>query len=157
MAELLAALAGAVVGAAVAGVATALAANWAARRQLRRESRIRLYLEVVPSLEGDVTRRWSMVNDGKPPPRLDTLLEHFLLLRRVAAVASKEDRERVEQLRPLLDDLIGIDRALWGPDRTTHGVVPDELLHLAMSQKEPLNELSKALYSYGEWLSVHLD
>ncbi len=72
----IAALLGALVGAGVGGIVTARVTNWTARRQLTRESRVRLYLEVVPAFQEDVLRRWWMVKNGSAPPRLQTLVEH---------------------------------------------------------------------------------
>ncbi len=157
MEALASALFGALVGAVAGGVVTARVTNWTARRQLTRESRVRLYLEVVPAFQEDVLRRWTMVNGGKAPPRLDTLLEHSLLLRRVATVASKEDREQVEGMGRWFEEVAKADVLLWGEDKQAYGVVPDELRDVVASSQDALNGLSQDLYRYSEWLSHHLD
>ncbi len=144
-------------GALAGGVVTARVTNWTARRQLTRESRVRLYLGVVPAFQEDVLRRWTMVNAGKAPPRLDTLLEHSLLLRRVATVASKEDREHVEGMGRWFEEVAKADVLLWGEDKQAYGVVPDELRDVVASSQHALNDLSQNLYRYSEWLSGHLD
>ncbi len=156
MEGLIAALFGALVGAGVGGVVTASVTNWTARRQLTRESRVRLYLEVVPAFQEDVTRRWLMVKNGSAPPPLQTLVEHWLLLRRVATVASKEDRQQVDGMKSWFDKVAELD-VLLDEDAKASGLIPEELSDVSGSSQEALNELSKKLYAYGEWLSQHLD
>ncbi len=118
---------------------------------------MRLYLEVVPAFQEDVQRRWTMVKAGKTPPRLDTFVEHSLLLRRVATVASKEDREHVERMGRWFKDVATVDVLLWGKDENAYGLIPDELREVAASSQQSLNQLSQDLYHYSEWLSHHLD
>ncbi len=98
-----------------------------------------------------------MVNGGAAPPRLDTLLQHSLLLRRVATVASREDREQVEQMRRLFEELAALDMLLWGEDKQAYGVVSKDMHDVVTSSQQALNQLSQDLYRYGEWLSHHLD
>lgn len=157
METVIAALLAALVGAAAGGIVTARVTNWTARRQLTRESRVRLYLEVLPAFQEDVHRRWFSVNNGSPPPRLHTLVEHWMLLRRLASVASEEDRRQVDQMEPWFEEVAKLDVLLWGEDERAYGVVPDELRDVVASSQEALNDLSKKLYGYGEWLSQRLD
>lgn len=157
MGDALVALVSALLGAIVGGVVTAKVTTWTARRQLTLETRARLYLEVVPAVQVDVVRRWGMVKDGQTPPRLDSLLEHFAGLHRLATVAGSEDRRQVDAMRRWIDELLAIDGQLWWSDSDAWGVLPSGLQEVAAQTKEPLNSLSVALHAYGEWLSTHID
>ncbi len=98
-----------------------------------------------------------MVNDGMAPPPIGTLLEHSLLLRRVATVASKEDREHVEQMGRWFEEVNALDVLLSSAGEKGNGMIPDELRKVATSSQESLDQLSQDLYHYSEWLSHHLD
>ncbi len=50
-----------------------------------------------------------MVKNGSASPPLQTLVEHWLLLRRVATVASKEDRQQVDGMKSWFDDVAALD------------------------------------------------
>lgn len=54
------------------------------------------------------------------------------------------------------DEVAALD-VLLEAEAPASRVIPDELSDVAASSQEALNELSKKLYAYGEWLSQHLD
>ncbi len=60
-------------------------------------------------------------------------------------------------MEPWFEEVAKFDVLLWGEDERAYGVVPDELRDVVASSQEALNELSKTLHEYGEWLSQRLN